>query len=137
MSERSGIRIPLRYLQPEEILSEEEACAIRLHPKFPAAWETTSTELQRTYERARARLLRVFVGPLVKQTLLVETPDVGLAAVWRVWYGRTPLQVVRALTQPDQSVLLETGVISIPEQHITACEFIVDRILAQIPPWMH
>lgn len=137
MSERSGLRIAVRSLRPEEILSEEEACAMRPHPKFLPPWETAGSELRRTYERARARLRHVFVGPLIKQTLLVQTPTVGLAAVWRIWYGSTPLQVVRALAQSDQTVLLDSGVINIPEQDIAACQFIVDRILTDLPPWVH
>lgn len=136
MSERTGTQISTRYLRPEEVLSEEEACATRQHPLFPDAWETANGELSRTYQRARARLRKVFIGPLLTQSLLVQTPG-GLAAVWRIWYGSAPLQVVRVVSQSDQSVTFEPGVVSIPENQLSDCEFIVDRIMTELPPWSH
>jgi hypothetical protein len=134
MSERTAVkRLGVRHLQPQEILSEEEAC-IRDHPAFPPPWETAVTELCRRYLRTRARLRNVFVGPLQSQSLLVQTPR-GLAVTWRLW-GET-LQVVHASLLSESAIALEPGVIDIPASQVAHCQFLVDRILTELPPWSH
>lgn len=130
MAERTGARrFAIRLLEPGEILEE---APVRLHPAFPLPWETALTALSRRYLRTRARLQKVFVGPLENQSLLVQTP-VGLALTWRIW-GEI-LQVVRATPQIDGSVILEPGVVSIPAHQTRACQFLIDRILTELPPW--
>lgn len=126
--------LQVRFLQPQEILSEEEACVTRLHPMFPAPWETASSELSWRYARARARLRKVFVGGLLSQSLFVQTPQ-GLARVWRIWYGKAPLQVVLLRQAESDSVEAIPGVVNIAEAQLDQCQFIVDRVLTTIPPW--
>jgi hypothetical protein len=131
MSERTAVkRLGVRSLQPHEILSEEEAC-VRDHPVLLPPWETAVTQLSKRYLRTRARLKKVLINELREQTLLVQTP-IGLAVTWRLW-GET-LQVVRATSQPG-FVIIEPGVVNIAADQTVECQFIVDQILTELPPW--
>lgn len=124
----------IRALTPEERMSEEEACSGRQHPLFPELWETAITELSRTYERARAQMRRVFQGPLLGQSLLVETPNYGRCIVWRLW--GEDLQVVRVLAKGGNSIVFESGnIITIPQEEVPGCTFILDQIVTELPYW--
>lgn len=154
MSERAARQLATRLLEPGELLSEDEAC-VRRHPAFPPLWETVSTSLGKTYFRTRERLRNVFSERLATQTLFVQTPF-GLAVLWRLW-GES-LEVVPVLMQTDGSIILQgwfdgahrgssdlwemwktgqtpAGVVRIPADQATTCEFITDRILTELPPW--
>ncbi|HEU5384205.1 MAG TPA: hypothetical protein VFV38_53105 [Ktedonobacteraceae bacterium] len=154
MSGRAAKQLATRLLEPGELLSEDEAC-VRLHPAFPPLWETAQTHLSKKYFRTRERLRNVFTGPLATQTLLVQTP-LGLGVPWRLW-GES-LEIVPALLQANGSILLQgwsegansgssdlwnvwktgqipAGVVHVPADQTTKCEFITDRILTELPPW--
>ena len=156
MPERPVKRLTTRLLEPGELLSEEEAC-VRRHPAFPPLWETAPNALSKKYFRTRERLRNISTGRLATQTLLVQTP-LGLAVPWRLW-GES-LEVVPALLQTDGSLVLQSwfdganhgasdpwnlwktgqipaGVVRIPADETTKCQFITDRVLMELPPWSH
>lgn len=156
MAERSVKRLATRLLESGELLSEEDAC-VRTHPVFPPLWETALDDLDRRYFRTRERLKKVFTGQLATQTLLVQTP-LGLAVAWRLW-GEC-LEVVPAVLQSDGSIIyyswsdganhgfsnpwemwktgqIPAGVVRIPADETTKCQFITERVLTELPPWSH
>jgi len=128
--------IPLRYLKPEEILSAEEMEErYRSRPEcpFPPPWETAGDPLTNSCLRARYRISHHFGLPLLQQHLLCRVPEIGLCVLWRIW-GKQ-IEVVRA-TEQDGSICLSTGVIRVSENNAQKVQWIIDRYMTVLPPWV-